>query len=151
MSEEYHVIAISLFGWETCTPKNLSELKTPMTAAIGYLVSNHSIWIKARQKIKPKLLPYLGNEADRSFHNITYFLKEDAGKLYEKLAVKEAFRTDFAIELVSTSPEIFDDWINDYLYSKLIGQLTNVLFWERFTISFSNTRWIHSSTFGNYV
>lgn len=33
MSEEYHVIAIPLFGWETCTPKNLSELKTLMTAA----------------------------------------------------------------------------------------------------------------------
>ncbi|MEM3573241.1 MAG: hypothetical protein QXJ62_03305 [Nitrososphaeria archaeon] len=60
--------------------------------------------------------------------NITDTIKEKAPEQFETLKIEEAFASDFAIELISSSVDVFWRWQNDLQFDQIAHKLSDVLY-----------------------
>jgi hypothetical protein len=140
---EYHVIIIPLFFWETAAPKSLNDLKKLMQITgrlFGFqllLRKNESTRessnnIMSSSKTSPKALlswrlPHIIHEVG-SIKNITEIIKEKAAEQFATLKIEEAYASDFAIELISSSIDVFWRWQDDYQFDQIATKLSDILY-----------------------
>jgi hypothetical protein len=61
-------------------------------------------------------------------HNITNIVKEKAPKQFDELKIEETYISDFAIEIISSSIDVFQEWQLDFEYDQLSRRLSTFLY-----------------------
>lgn len=129
---EYHVIIMPLSPWESCIPKTFSELKLSMQVACRLFSFKPRDMPKSKGTGSSLLLslprlPFLKHEV-MYIRDITSIVKEKAKDIVDKIDINCAYASDFAIEIVSSSPKILCDYQEDLDYCRLSARLIHDLF-----------------------
>jgi len=144
------VIIVPLFPWETRIPRDFNDLITLMKIT-SRLFSFRSVPIKkedskeviistaaqlvdimASPEKTPKALlssrlPYIIDEVN-SLRNITNIVKEKAQEQFDTLKIEEAYASDFAIEIISSSRDVLWRWREDFQYNLLSERSSDFLY-----------------------
>ena len=139
---EYHVIIIPYFPWETATPKSLDDIKKLMKITgrlFGFQLllrknekaSDPSDIMSSPETISRALLswrlPHIIHEVG-SIKNITEIIKEKAQEQFATLKIEEAYSSDFAIELISSSMDVFWHWQNNFPFDQIAIKISDTFF-----------------------
>lgn len=134
MTVEYHVVLVPLFRWELIPPDDLQDLQQ-LAKVVSRLFSFQ--WFTEGQikgltdqldwnPILSRRLSHITHEVHR-VHDITNEIIQRSKEDVERLKIKYVYATDFAIELVSASIDVFSDW-SDVWYDNLCRKLFDFLF-----------------------
>lgn len=131
MAMEYHVVIIPLPPWESCIPRTISELTTLMRVVNRYFsfksMDYQTAGLSKRRSILNERLPFLRHEV-MGILEITDVVKKEAKDIADELNIEDAYATNFALEIVSSSTKILDGWTRDLNYGKLSSRLIPYLF-----------------------
>jgi hypothetical protein len=131
MAMEYHVVIVPLAAWESCVPRTIPELTALMRAVNRYFSFNpmkyQAAGLSESRSLLNERLPFLKHEV-REICEITNGAKKEAEDIVGKLNIENVYATDFALEIVSSSPKILADWRKDWDYERLSSRLVRHLF-----------------------
>lgn len=145
MTYEFHVIIVPLYPWDLCTPKNFEELEL-LTEIIDRLFCFLSPYKEKKEPneggpvpisttnsnehspiaLLSSRLPHMMSQIKFSNREITS--KERFESVLNQLKIEHLFATSFAIELISSSIDVFDGWDGHFYYERLSALLDETLF-----------------------
>lgn len=139
MSISYHVIFVPLFDWAFYGPKKLEQLSSMIkliTDAFAFQLSEEiregrgleNLDYNAHSSILYSGLSFVRDEI-KEVWEVTDLVENYCKKEAQKLKIEKAFISPYAIEIVSSSPEILFKG-NDICYSNIARKLSHVLFGE---------------------
>jgi hypothetical protein len=127
---EYHVIIIPVYMWDDLKIKNLDSLNQVITVMDDLFKFHLSSIVNERTaSLFSGRIAHVTNEVPR-IYDITSIAKEVNNELIQNgfdLKIENAFATNYAIELISNSGEIYIK-DGDYQYNKICCNLSSTLF-----------------------
>jgi hypothetical protein len=140
---EYHAVIVPLVPWEIQGPNSFEELTVLMKTVRRLFSFNLSNLPKENENRKKQgagdateetSRALLSNRLQHTLHeagrmlNVTDIVKDLAKEEFETLKIEEAWASDFAVEIISSSEDILGHWQDDFEYNELITKLCNVFY-----------------------
>jgi len=131
LTTKYHVVIVPAFPWDDIKLdnfQNISRLMEIVSEIFRFQLSSDKL---TKNSTALYSRADVSNEVPR-LYDITLETQEKEKELSKEvgieLNIEKAFATEFAIELVSSSPSVFYKWSNNFAYNRVCQSLSGLLY-----------------------